>query len=422
MSSLFPFRRTRAGRPPLGRDFTLLWWASALTNLGDGALLAAGPLLVASVAPSPLAVAGAAAVQTAPHLLFSPFAGALVDRLPRRSVLVAADPARGAVLALLALAVLTGGAHLWAVYAAVFALGVGETLADTAYGALVPSVVPKELLGRANARLALTFSLNNQLLGPPLGAALFAVLWALPFGFDALAYAVAGLVVLRLSVRPRAPEPERRNGGGLWADTLQGLVFVGGVPVLRTLTGCILVMNLTGVGAFSIWVLYAREHLGLSEAGFGLFIAAGAVGGVVGSRVYGFWEPRVGRAFLLRWGLVLEAATYAALALVASPWAAGAVMALFGVHAVVWGTAAVTVRQSVTPDGLLGRAAGVYRWADLGGAALGAVLGGVLAQALGLLAPFWVAAAAVGVLAAVAWRPLGAADAEPATGNSGRRS
>lgn len=407
--SSFPFRRRRDGRPPLGRDFTLLWWASALTNLGDGALLAAGPLLVSSVAPAPLAVAGAAAVQTAPHLLFSPVAGALVDRLPRRSVLVAADLARGAVLALLALALLTGGADLWAVYAALFALGTGEALADSAYGALVPSVVPRELLGRANARLALTFSLNNQLLGPPLGALMFAALWALPFGFDALAYGVAGLVLLRLAVRPRAPEPERAAGGSLWADTVRGLAFVRGVPVLRTLTACILVMNLTGVGAFSVWVLYAREHLGLSEAGFGLFIAAGAVGGVAGARLYGVLEPRVGRAFVLRWGLVLEAATYPVLVLVRDPWAAGAVMVLFGAHAVVWGTAAVTVRQSVTPDALLGRAAGVYRWADLGGAALGAVLGGVLAQTLGLSAPFLVAGAAVGVLAVVAWRPLGSA-------------
>ncbi|MFD6096535.1 MFS transporter [Nocardiopsis flavescens] len=407
--SSFPFRRRRGGRPSLGRDFTLLWWASALTNLGDGALLAAGPLLISSVAPAPLAVAGAAAVQTAPHLLFSPVAGALVDRLPRRSVLVAADLARGAVLALLALALLTGGADLWAVYAALFALGTGEALADSAYGALVPSVVPRELLGRANARLALTFSLNNQLLGPPLGALMFAALWALPFGFDALAYGVAGLVLLRLAVRPRAPEPERAAGGSLWADTVRGLAFVRGVPVLRTLTACILVMNLTGVGAFSVWVLYAREHLGLSEAGFGLFIAAGAVGGVAGARLYGVLEPRVGRAFLLRWGLVLEAATYPVLVLVRDPWAAGAVMVLFGAHAVVWGTAAVTVRQSVTPDALLGRAAGVYRWADLGGAALGAVLGGVLAQTLGLSAPFLVAGAAVGALAVAAWRPLGAA-------------
>jgi predicted MFS family arabinose efflux permease len=89
---------------------------------------------------------------------------------------------------------------------------------------------------------------------------------------------------------------------------------------------------------------------------------------------------------------------------------AAAVMAAFGVHAVVWGTAATTLRQRITPDRLLGRVGSVHRLADLGTAALGAVLGGLLAEHAGLLAPFWVAAAAVGLLAVLAWRPLGAVE------------
>ncbi|PDP87840.1 MFS transporter [Glycomyces fuscus] len=406
------FRRARGARPsraPLGPDFARLWGASALTNLGDGALVAAGPLLVASLSSSPLAVSAAAALQTLPHLLFSLVAGALVDRLPRRGVLAAANLARGTVLALLTAAVLSGSATLWLVYAAVFVLGVGETLADTAYGSLLPSVVRRDELGRANARLALTFSLNNQLAGPPLGALMFAALAALPFGFDALVHLVSVLLVLRL--RPVRTDPTARSGPTaprttLRAEIARGLAFVWGVPGLRVLCGCILVMNLAGVGAFAIWVLYAREHLELSETGFGLFVAAGAVGGVLGSQVYGWLEVRLGRAFLLRWGLVVEAATYPALALTTDGLVAGAVVVLFGAHTVVWGTAATTVRQRLTPDRLLGRVGGVYRLADLGGAALGAVAGGLLAEYAGLLVPFWVAAAALGLLAVSAWRPL----------------
>ncbi|MEU6265757.1 hypothetical protein [Saccharopolyspora shandongensis] len=102
-------------------------------------------------------------------------------------------------------------------------------------------------------------------------------------------------------------------------------------------------MNLTGVRV-SIWVLYAREHLGLSAIGFGLFIAAGAFGSIAGSRAYGLLERRLGTVFILRTGLIVEAFTYAALALVTNLWATAAVMALFGVHAVVWGMAATTVR------------------------------------------------------------------------------
>ncbi|MEV6819401.1 MFS transporter [Nocardiopsis dassonvillei] len=401
-------RARRRHLPPLGPDFTRLWSASAITNLGDGALLAAGPLLVASLSPSAVAVSAAVMVQQLPKLLFALFVGALVDRLPRRAVLVAANLARAVVLGALALTVLTGEVHLVLFYGALFVMGVGESLADTAYGAVLVHVVGRESLGRANARLALTFSLNNQLLGPPLGALAFAVLWALPFAFDALAFALAGLLIARIAqVRAPAPEAEENERATLWARITRGLAFVWRTPGLRTLCGCILVMNLTGVGAFAIWVLYAREHLGLSETGFGLFIAAGAVGGIVGSRVYGWLEPRVGRGWLLRVGLLVEAATYAALALTTDGVVAGVVMGLFGVHTVVWGIAATTVRQRVTPDHLLGRVGSIYMVADLGGAALGALAGGFLAEYVGLLVPFWIAAGAVGLLAVVAWPSLG---------------
>lgn len=407
------FRRARAARtsrpsqPPLGPEFTRLWCSSALTNLGDGALLAAGPLLIAALSSSATAVSAAVVFQLLPNLLLSLVSGALVDRLPRRAVLLAANLVRGAVLALLTAVTLTGSTSLWPVYTAVFLLGVGETLADTAYGSLVVSVVPRDSLGRANARLALTFSLNNQLIGPPLGALMFAAAWALPFGFDAVAYLVAVLIVARMrpvsTRRPKGPA----ESAGLWWEIAQGLSFTWRTLGLRTLCGCILVMNLTGVGAFSIWVVYAQEHLGLSDAGFGVFIAAGALGGVIGAPVYGWLEPRLGRAFLLRWGLVVEALTYVALALTANGVMAGLVMAVFGVHTVVWGTAAVTVRQRATPNHMLGRDAGVYRLTDLGGAALGALAGGLLADHVGLLVPFWLAAVSVGVLAVFSWRVIG---------------
>ncbi|MCI2418442.1 hypothetical protein MOQ72_13470 [Saccharopolyspora sp. K220] len=102
----------------------------------------------------------------------------------------------------------------------------------------------------------------------------------------------------------------------------------------------------------------------------------------------------------------MEALTYAVLALTTNPWIAGATMVLFGVHGVVWGSAAATVRQRVTSAHLLGRVTGTYRLADLGGAALGALLGGLLASTFGLLTPFWIACAAVGVLAILGWKQL----------------
>lgn len=89
---------------------------------------------------------------------------------------------------------------------------------------------------------------------------------------------------------------------------------------LRILTICIFVMNLAGAGAFAIWVLYGKQHLGLTDTQYGLFIATGAVGGICGAWAYGRLETRFGQSTLLRAGLVIEGLTYAALAMTADPW------------------------------------------------------------------------------------------------------
>lgn len=171
----------------LGFRFRRLLAASALTNLGDGAFLASGPLLVASVSTDPVAVGSAVAVQQLPWLLFAVFSGALVDRLDRRRLVVVVNVVRAQVLGLLSVAILFDAASLGLIYAALFILGTGETLADNAAGTLVVRVVPREQLGTANARFSAVFTVGNQLAGPPLGAWLFAVGAAAPFGLHALA-------------------------------------------------------------------------------------------------------------------------------------------------------------------------------------------------------------------------------------------
>jgi MFS family permease len=395
--------------PALPTAFNRLWVAAAITNLGDGAMLAAGPLLVATITTDPAAVAAGMFTQLLPWLLFALFSGALADRLPRRVLVMAVSAGRGAALTFLAVAITVDEPRLWLIYPVLFLLGVGETLADAAYGALVADTVPGPLLGRANARLHLTFSLNNQLLGPPLGALLFTIAAALPIGFHALAQFLAVIVFARLTVESTVD----RTGESLRSDVAAGLRWLWHHPGLRVLAACILVMNLTGVGVFAIWVLYATEHLGLTETQYGLFIAVGAVGAIAGAWTYGRLETRFGQVTLLRAGLVVEALTYAALALTREPLLAGLTMAVFGVHAVVWGTVATTVRQRATPSALLGRVGSVYQLASVGGSAVGALAGGFVAREFGLLAPFWIAAAAVGALTVLAWRRL--ADISPRT-------
>ena len=139
------YLRTRG----LGTDFAKLWTASAVSNLGDGVTLVAGPLLAASLTRDPRLVAGLVVAQRLPWLLFSLVSGALVDRLDRRPVMVTVDAARSVAVGLLGLAVLADAASLPLLYAVFFALGTAETLFDNAAVSILPAVVPRDQLARA---------------------------------------------------------------------------------------------------------------------------------------------------------------------------------------------------------------------------------------------------------------------------------
>lgn len=389
----------------LGQDFRKIWPASAISNLGDGAMIAAGPLLVASITDKPLAVGIAAFVQQLPWLLFALFSGALVDRLDRRLVVVASDTFRAIVLGAPGIAVLVGVSPLWVVYLTLFLLGTAETLADSASSALLVNAVPKEHLGKANARLYATGTAANQLGGPPIGALLFALGTGVPLVMNAVTFAAAAILIARVTVRPSVAREDTARTA-LWTDVREGVKWLWNHAGVRTLAWTILVMNITFMAAFATWVLFAKQRLGLSETQFGLLISASAVGAIAGMPVYHLLEPRVGSLALLRAGLVVETTVHLILAVTTSPIVVVATMAVFGVHAVVWGIVSTTARQLATPDALMGRVNNVYTLASIGGAALGALLGGVLAQRFGLAVPFVCAFVGMVIMTVLAWRPL----------------
>ncbi len=391
----------------LGPDFGRLFAAGSISALGDGISLAAGPLLVASITSAPLLVAGAAFVQQLPWLLFSLLAGVYVDRLDRRRLLVVVHLLLAAATGGLALALLLDRGTLPVIYAALFALGTGETVSRNASGALLPAVVPPELLPRANARLYASYTLGMQLIGPPLGAALFVLAPAVPFGVDAASFLLGALLLrrMRLVSRERALEPSP----GIRHEIREGLGWLWQHRTLRLVAICIAVMNVTFGGTMAVFVLYAREQLGVGPHGYGLLLAVSAVGGLIGAKVVPGLERRYGMGTLLRAGLIVESGTQLALALTHHVWTAAAVMLVFGVHATVWGVVTASLRQRVVPDELRGRIGGVYLLFAAGGMAVGSGLGGVVAQVGGIAAPYLVAAIGVGTLAVVVWRSLGKA-------------
>ncbi|MEX1171617.1 MAG: MFS transporter [Chloroflexota bacterium] len=398
----------------LGRDFRWLWSSAALSNLGDGLRLAAGPLLVTTVSRDPLAVGLSVAMQHLPWVLIGLPAGAIIDRVDRRRLSIVVNVLRAIVLTVLAWSIYTGTLNLPILYVALFLIGTAETFADNAASALIATRVPKQHLGIANARLIGTSVLANQLAGPPIGAFLFGMGVALPFAADAiLALAAAGLLS-RMAVKPWArPEGSARH---IRHEIAEGFTWLWRHPPVRTLALTIFTFNVTFWAPYSVLVLLATERLGLDAFGFGLLITVSAVGGLIGSTSYGWLERRFALSTLMRVGLLLETVTHLVLATTTSPLIAGATMALFGIHAVVWGTTSTTVRQRAVPAALMGRVTSVYMLGAVGGGVIGSVIGGLIAQRFGITAPFWFGFAGSALILVLIWRELVAiAHAAPAT-------
>ncbi len=377
--------------------------ATWVSNLGDGMALAAGPLLVASQTRDPFLVAAAAFVQRLPLVLFGLYAGALADRLNRKMLVVSADLARVGLLVLLVTFIGTGHVTIWVVLAVLFALGVFETMADTTGPTLVPMLVASEDLGVANSRLLGGYITGNQLIGPPVGAFLFAAGMVWSFVAQAVLVLAGALILVRVSLPSLPPTKETSH---LRRDIGEGIGWLVRHPAMRTLALVIVTFNVTFGAAWSVLVLYAQDRLSLGHVGFGLLTTVSAVGGLVGTAGYGWLERRFSLGDIMRVGLIWETVSHALLAVTTQAWVAMVIFFVFGAHAFIWGTTSQTVRQRAIPAELQGRVGSAYMIAMFGGLLVGQVIGGVVASHWGIVAPFWFGFAGSALILVAIWRQL----------------
>ena len=388
----------------LGSGFRWLVGSSWVTNLGDGLLIAAAPLLVASQSRNPVLVASAMLALQLPWLVFGLLAGALADRLDRRRVIMAANLARGLVLALLCGVIATGHVNIAIVLGAMLALGTAEVFVDATAGTLTPMLVDKRDLGIANARLMAGMITGNQLVGPAVGALLFSVGMVYPFSVTVVCIAVGVVLVSRIGTPPGAVREQVDTH--IRQDIADGVRWLMGNPPVRTLAVIIVVFNVTWAAPWAVLVLWAIERVGIGEAGFGLLTSAAALGGLLATFSYGRLERLVPLATLMRTVLLAEVLFHLAMALTTSPWAAYPLMFFFGAYAFVWGTLSQAVRQRAVPSELQGRVGSVYMICVMGGMLLGSLLGGLIAAQWGLTAPWWFAFVGSGLTLALVWRSL----------------
>ncbi|MBW3631913.1 MAG: MFS transporter [Chloroflexi bacterium] len=399
----FRKRADRALGATRNGDFARLWAAEATSAVGSQFTAVALPLLAAlSLGASPLAFGILAAAAGLPHLIFGLVAGAWVDRLRRRPVMIAADIARAVLLATIPVAAWLGALRIELLIAVAFLSEIFTVFFDIAYLSYIPSLVSRDDLVEANSRLEATAS-SAQVIGPALGGTLVRFLGApMALLVDALSYIVSAGFLWRIGAGEA--RPVRTDAAmSLRAEIVQGLRAVWQSPVLRGLALSSTVMNLAGFLFLSIYVLYMTRDLGLGAEAVGLVFAAGGAGALLGSVTAGparsHWG--VGRVLLgaqILFGLFGMLVPLAVLFPSAALPLVVAAEFLQWVMVIVFSVNAVSLRQAITPGRMLGRVNGTMRFIVWGSRPVGSLAGGFLGSLIGL--PMTLVVGAFGMLLA----------------------
>jgi MFS family permease len=397
----------------LGRGFGVLWTAATVSGLGDGVTQVAGPLLAVSITRSPAQVAGLMVAQQLAWMLLALPSGAVVDRVDRRLAMASASAVRAVALGALGAMIVAGHASMPLLYGIFFAVGCAGAVFDNASTTALPALVGRSGLERANGRLQSAATLARSLVAQPVGAWLFAMAAWAPFLLDAgglvlVAALAAALPAVVNAATARGSRPTLR------ASMREGVRWLAGNRLLRTLAVTVAVSNV-GLGAvFAVFVLVARSRLGAGPVGYGLLLAACAAGGVAGGLLAERAIRVIGAGWVLRAEMIVEILTYLGLAVTHNAIIAGVLLALLGMHLVMFSTVGASLRQSLAPADMLGRVHGAYRLASNGGMLAGAALGGVVGTHFGLAAPFLLGFTAMTVASVAVWGTLNNRDIDAA--------
>jgi Na+/melibiose symporter-like transporter len=401
--------RPAAGdRRGLGRTFGTVFTANLASSLGDGIARTVSPLLAARLTDDALLIAGIAAVAMLPWLFFALPAGILVDRMDRRRALALAAGVRTALAVGLVLLVATESLTIWWLYLVIFVYGACETLYDGAIRAVVPSIVPKAKLPRANARIEGAELVVQNFAAAPLTSVLFAIAVLIPVGGLVAAFGVAALLAAFLpSVASgrqfHAPASDDRIP--FRTQLADGWRFIIANRMLRTLWFFSTSTAILFSAASATLVLFVLNTLKIPEAGFGVFLLGGAVGGLLGSVVASRLQTRFGLGPIMAATNLLAGVSTLFIGVWPHPVSVIVMFALGSGAVTIWNILMMSLRQSIIPGRLLGRVHGTWRTLLWGSMPLGSLLGGGLAL-MGLTVPWIVAGATMTVLGLIFYRFL----------------
>jgi MFS family permease len=365
--------------------------ASGLTNLADGVSAVAWAWVASLLTRDPLLVALVPLALRLPWFLCAVPAGMVADRMDRRVLILRMDVLRALAYAAAALALWLAlplaeaparGLGEPALFAALLlsaaTVGVAEVFRDNAAQTMLPALVANERLERANGQLWSVEMIGNAMVGPALGAMLLAVALPLPFLLNAAALAGAVWLVLGLKGGYRPATPSLGN----WrAEIAEGVRFLRETPFLLVLACITGGWNLFASMVTIALVLHVQENLGLGPTAFGLVLAGGAAGGILGGLTGEHVVRRLGQGRTAQWMLTASVPSFLAIAFAPGPVTLFLALAFFEYTGLVWNVVSVTFRQRRIPDRLLGRVNSLYRLMAWGMIPLGLVLSGLVVRA-----------------------------------------
>lgn len=388
----------------LGSRFTRLWSAATLSNLADGVGVLALPLIAVNLTQSPVLVSGVRVAQTVPWFIFGLFAGVLTDRVDRRLLIIYGNLLRAAALAIIGVVAWLDGLSMSWLYVGAFVLGVAETFTDTASQAILPAVVETDQLRRANVRLYSAQVVMNEFVGSPLAGLLVGLATVAALITPAALYLVAGLIILALPGRYAAA---RAADSSILTDIRDGLAALWNESLLRWLMVFAAGSNLVNAAFFAVFVVYAvgeNSPIGLTEFGYGLLLIAVAAGAIVGAQFTDRLAGKLRTAAVLMIAVIVLAACFALPAIVTNAYVVAIGLAFAGAAVAVANILTVSLRQELVPAHLLGRVTAGIRVVVFGTLPIGALLGGVVAEATSPRVLFLVLSGVVLLLAPVALR------------------
>ncbi|MBA2470155.1 MAG: MFS transporter [Chloroflexia bacterium] len=390
----------------LNRDFMNLWGAETVSQFGSQITPVAIPLLAAlTLDATPFQMGLLATTGGLPVLLFGFIAGAWVDRLRRKPIMMAADIGRAIVLLAIPLAALFDVLSIPLLMAVSLLVGAQTVMFNAAYVSILPTLVDRVQLADANGKLYSSMSLA-QVAGPALAGSLVAWITApVVILIDSITFLWSGLFIKRIRHDERA-DFERPVERHFWREVREGLHALFSSPVLRATTLSTATINLAGYMFLSVYVLYMTNELGLSATGVGFVYASGGVGALIGSVIAPRLAKRFGVGHTLVWAAVAQGAfgVTVPLAIVVPDYALPLVVFaefMQWLWLVVFFINVLSLRQSITPNRLQGRVAASNQVLTGGMALVGSFLGGTIGSVFSVQASL--IAGIVGMFLAAFW-------------------